>query len=404
MPRRRWRELPPTAGLPLRWRDLLPGPAPALDRQLAPMLGVDRLQLTCSGTAALVIALRTLSAASHRREVIVPAYTCPLVALAVAHCGLTLKVCDLLPGSLQPDPAMLADLCNTGTLAIVPAHLAGRVVDIAPVCAIAAGYGAFVIEDAAQALGARHADGTVVGALGDIGFYSLAAGKGLTLYEGGLLLSRHPRLQAALHETAAAIAPYRLFRELRRCIELAGYAALYGPHGLRWAYGAPLRRALRHNDPIGAAGDRFPRHIPLHRVGHWRQRVGAHACLRWPDYIESTRRSGMQLRSRLHTIPGIDIVADAPGAQGVWPALLLLLPSADAATRALNALWGEGLGVGRPFVHVLPDYDYLQDLVAPAQVPNARDFAARAVSIGNSPWMRECDLQRIMDTLAAACR
>ena len=89
-------ELPPTAGLPLHWRDFVPTAAPSLARSLARVLELDddAATLTCSGTAALVLALNALKRVSARREVIVPAYTCPLLAIAVAHCGLALRVCD----------------------------------------------------------------------------------------------------------------------------------------------------------------------------------------------------------------------------------------------------------------------------------------------------------------------
>ena len=61
------RELPPTAGLPLHWRDLLPqGGHADLEARLRPILGIDDLQVVCSGTAALVIALTTLSRNSRK--------------------------------------------------------------------------------------------------------------------------------------------------------------------------------------------------------------------------------------------------------------------------------------------------------------------------------------------------
>lgn len=173
-----FRELPPTAGLPTGWRDLWAGFGATdggLARAAARFLGVDELLLTCSGTAALVIALTTLARDSSRRDVVVPAYTCPLVAIAVAHCGLRLVTCDLSPGSIAMDMAQLARLVGSQTLAILPTHLAGRVVPVDPVRTLAARHGALVIEDAAQALGARQ-DGRPVGTCGDIGFYSLAVG------------------------------------------------------------------------------------------------------------------------------------------------------------------------------------------------------------------------------------
>ncbi len=397
------REIPPTAGLPLQWRDLLPARASLrLADRLAPMLGIQELQTTCSGTAALVIALSALASASARREVIVPAYTCPLVALAVAHCGLTVRVCDLQPDALGMDPAALASLCSDRTLAIVPTYLGGRVIDIQTVIASAAQCGAWVIEDAAQAMGARHADGTPVGLLGDAGFFSLAAGKGLTMYEGGIVVSRHPWLRAKLLSAAQAMLPRRIAWELWRSVQLLGYAALYRPSGLPLVYGAPLRRALRRKDPDAAAGDVFSRRIPLHRIGAWRQAVAARAAMRWPDFVTELAYRAQQRKSRLQTIDAIEVIEDVRGAQGVWPVLLVRMPDAGSRDAVLAQLWGAGVGIGVPFARALPDYLALQDIVPAADVPNARAFAARIVSITNSPWLDDATFERIAEVIERA--
>lgn len=392
------RELPPTAGMPIQWRDLLPGGASLSDR-LAPLLGIDELQVTCSGTAALVIALSTLAADSERREVIVPAYTCPLVALAVAHCGLTLRLCDLQPDAQDMDPAALAALCGAQTLAIVPTYLGGRVLDIQPVLDCAARVGAAVIEDAAQSMGARHADGTPVGMRGDIGFYSLAAGKGLTMYEGGILMSPHTHLRSALRNTAKKLAPHRIGWELRRSIELIGYAAFYRPSGLPLVYGASLRRALRRKDLQAAAGDMFPARIPLHAVGGWRQSVAARAAARWSRYREVTESQAQRRIAQLNAMTSIRVIADAPSAQGVWPVLTMLMPDAVARDAVLAVLWGSGVGVGIPFAHALPDYALLREVVPAEPVPNARAFAGRVLTITNSPWLDDATFDRIVDCI-----
>ena len=88
MPRSFFYEVPPTAGLPPRFGDLLPSSTPSLADQAMRFLGVEDVQVECSGTAALVVALTALQRQSKRTSVIVPAYTCPLVAIAVAHCRL----------------------------------------------------------------------------------------------------------------------------------------------------------------------------------------------------------------------------------------------------------------------------------------------------------------------------
>lgn len=397
LPRRR-HELPPTAGLPLRLADLRPG-APTLADGVATLLGTPPLQLACSGTAALLITLATLREAQpQRRRVVVPAYTCPLVALAVHQAGLELQLCDLRPGHYDMDPAALRAACDERTLAIVPTHLAGRVADVADALAVARQVGAWVIEDAAQALGARRAEASV-GLAGDVGFFSLAAGKGLSIYEGGLLLARDPALRERLARTAARIAPHSLRWELRRSLELVGYAALYRPRGLRLAYGDPLRRALRHGDEVAAVGDDFALPLPLHAVGRWRQAVGAHAVVRLPAFLGQLSAQACRHLPRLRRLPGVSVLDDPAGAHGTWPFFLLLLPDRRRRDAALAQLWRSGLGVSRLFIHALPDYPYLAGMVPAQNVPHARDFAARSLTIGNSPWMTDTDLETICGVL-----
>ncbi len=134
----RWREIPPTAGLPLRWSDLLPRiNSDSLEARLAALLEVPAVQVECSGTAALIIALTTLKGMSGRLSVIIPAYTCPLVALAIMHCGLRPVLCDLRKNSFDLCPEALERACNDDTLAVIPTHLGGRVASLDTVSAIA---------------------------------------------------------------------------------------------------------------------------------------------------------------------------------------------------------------------------------------------------------------------------
>jgi len=391
-------EVPPTAGLPPRWRDLLPSGGD-LARRATDFIGVERVQVECSGTASLVVALTAMHRLSGRRVVIVPAYTCPLVALAVAHCGLELRVCDLAPDSIDFDAVALARLCDRDTLAIVPTHLGGRVADVATAKAIAANVGAFVIEDAAQALGAR-VGGRSVGLDGDAGFFSLAVGKGLTTFEGGLLVARDGALRDAFSRVAREIAPFRLGWELKRSLQLVGYHFAYRPSLLGLAYGIPLRRALREGDPVAAVGDDFSPDIPLHTLGRWRRSVGARAFARLPDFLDACTAQAQRRKARLAQIPGIAIVDDASGTAGVWPFFMLRLRDEAVRDAALRELWSAGVGVSRLFIHALPDYAYLQPIfdehvVGEHGVPNARAFAATMLTLSNSPWLLDGEFEEL---------
>ena len=395
---RAWHETPPTAGLPLSWRDFLPGTA-SFESELARFTGNTSTQITSSGTAAIMLALAALKKTSSRRNVIIPAYTCPYVPLAITRCGLNPVLCDTRPGHFDFDFTQLKTLCDHDTLAVMPTHLGGRVADLQAATDIARQAGAYVVEDAAQALGALW-QGQHVGSIGDVGCYSLGVGKGLTIYGGGAATARDAQLQTLLRTTHDEIAPGKLVWEARRLLELAGYYSLYRPSGLKLAFGIPLRKHLNRNRFIEAAGDDCSPDFPVHRVGKWRKSIGTKALQRLPDFIARTSAQALRRKSLLEASSGISciqVLGDNPGDNGVWPYILVLMPSEQARDKALATLWPAGLGVGRLFIHALPDYRYLS--FPQTNTPNARDFAARTLTISNSPWLGDLDFKHICTVL-----
>ncbi len=391
-------EPPPTAGLPLTWHDFLPQSS-SLEQDLAKFLCSAESQIECSGTAAIMVALAALKVTSLRRSVVIPAYTCPFVPLAILRCGLIPILCDTRSNHFDFCPDALVKVCGEDTLAIMPTHLGGRLADLKIATIIAKKVGAYVLEDAAQALGARY-QGQLAGTIGDIGCYSLGVGKGLTIYGGGAIVARDANMRQQLQNTAKEIVPIQFKWEARRLLELIGYFALYRPIGLGLAFGISLRRKLKQGKLIEAVGDDCSANFPLHRVGHWRKGIGARALKRLPDFIALTRGQAKKRKDQLAKVIGISVMDDAAGDEGTWPYFLVLMPSEQVRDKVLSELWCAGLGVGRLFIHALPDYAFL-DLAQP-DTPNARDFAARTLTISNSPWLDDQDFMKICTVLEHA--
>ena len=385
-------ENPPTAGLPLTWRDWLPAKQP-LATIASEFFQLPEVEITCSATAALVITLSCLAQYQpQRKTVIIPAYTCPLVALAIHHCGLRIQLCDLQVDSIDFDIEQLASLINDDVLAVVPTHLGGRVTDVQTIKQLVQNHQITVIEDAAQAMGAD------VGHDGDVVIFSLAAGKGLTMYEGGLLATQDGQLRDQLQKTASKLLPWQTKWEVQRTIELLGYTALYHPFGLHFVYGIGRRKALRQQQLITAVGDDFDFAIPMHQVGKWRQNVAANAFARLPSFLHLLQQQALQRIEQLSNIVGVEVIQDKHG-QGVWPFLMLLLPTAQQRDAVMNKLWVSPLGVTRLFIHTLPQYDYLQPIVPAINMPNAQAFAERMLTITNSLWLTEAQFAQICDVI-----
>jgi dTDP-4-amino-4,6-dideoxygalactose transaminase len=158
----------------------------ALERELAAMLEVKHAVGVSSGTDALLVAMMALGIGPGD-EVITPTYSFFATAGCVARLGARPVFVDVEPDTLNIDPAAARAAVTPRTKAIVPVHLYGQAADMDPLLALAAERRLAVIEDAAQAIGARY-KGRQVGALGEVGCFSFFPSKNLGAFgDAGLV-------------------------------------------------------------------------------------------------------------------------------------------------------------------------------------------------------------------------
>jgi dTDP-4-amino-4,6-dideoxygalactose transaminase len=125
-----------------------------LEEELADLLGVACAVGVASGTDALLLTLRALEGGPGD-EVIVPAFTFFATAGAVWNAGLTPVFCDVDPHTFNVTAETLEVAWSNKTRAVIPVHLYGQMAPMAEIRAWASDRGVFVLEDAAQAIGAR---------------------------------------------------------------------------------------------------------------------------------------------------------------------------------------------------------------------------------------------------------
>ena len=141
-----------------------------------------------SGTEALHLALKACGVGPGD-EVITTAFTFIATADAVLQCGATPVFADIEPSTCNLDWRRVEVLINERTRAILPVHLYGHPVDMDPLLDIAKSYRLKVVEDCAQALGARY-KGVPVGSQGDVGCFSFFPSKNLGAYgDGGMVVT-----------------------------------------------------------------------------------------------------------------------------------------------------------------------------------------------------------------------
>lgn len=160
----------------------------ALEQEMAAYVGTKHAIGVASGTDALVLGLRALGVGAGD-EVIVPTYTFFASAEAVMLVGATPVFVDIEAETYCIDVQQVAARITPRTKAIMPVHLYGHPVDMAPLQELARTHNLKLIEDNAQALGATYA-GHKTGSLGDVGCISFFPSKNLGGFgDGGMVVT-----------------------------------------------------------------------------------------------------------------------------------------------------------------------------------------------------------------------
>jgi perosamine synthetase len=396
-------ELPPTAGLPPRLRDLLAfSGSDDLETALAGFLGVSEVQLESSASAGLVIALEYLKTRTSRRTVVIPGYTCPLVVIAAKQAGCRVIACDTVAGGLDLDLDHLGELIGPDTLCVIATHYGGALTDVVRLRNFlqAASSEIAVIEDAAQAFGARWG-GEAVGTQGDIGIYSFGVGKGLTIYKGGCLVARDRDVRTGLRAAGERLVHPDRGMEARRAVELVFYHLFYNPPVLAFAYGAPRRFWLARGRPERAIGDEHAPAIALARVGSFRRRVGVQGLQRLASHMEDSRRRRRALAHALENAPS-RLKPYLGGGDSTGLFLFATTHTAGDLDAVLAKAWPAKIGVSKLFMSAIGRYKALSSLLAPSLTPNAEHFAATTLTITTSGFMTTADMSAIVSAMAPA--
>ena len=165
------------------------------EAEFADYLGVGHCVGVANGTEAITIALRALGVGLGD-EVIVPAFTFFATGEAVVNAGATPVFCDVDRHTYCMTAATTAELIGPRTAALLPVHLFGNPAPMGELAELADRNGLALIEDAAQAAGARIA-GTMAGGCGDAGTFSFYPSKNLgAVGDGGAIVTNSDEVAA----------------------------------------------------------------------------------------------------------------------------------------------------------------------------------------------------------------
>jgi len=165
----------------------------SFEQEFANYIGSGHCVGVASGLDAITLSLRAFDFEKDD-EVLVPSNTYIATILAIIHAGLKPVMVEPDIKSYNIDPEQIIDKITERTRAIIVVHMYGKPCDMNPIVRIAERYNLRLIEDCAQAHGARYKD-KKVGSFGDCGAFSFYPSKNLgALGDGGALVTNNSRL------------------------------------------------------------------------------------------------------------------------------------------------------------------------------------------------------------------
>jgi perosamine synthetase len=307
---------------------------------------------TSSGTSALHLALVVLGI-GHADEVLLPSLTFVATANAVRYVGAQPVFVEADPATWCMDPADVRRRITPRTRAVIAVHLYGHPVDMDPLLAMAHEHGLRIVEDAAEAHGARYR-GRQVGALGDVGCFSFYGNKIVTTGEGGMLVT----MDAAVAERA------RLLRD----------------HAMD-----PKRRYW--HPEVGFN----------YRMTNIQAAIGCAQMERIDEILASKRRIARQYADQLREVSGLTLAPCAPWAESVYWMYSVLVEDGFGMTRdqVMAELRTHGIDT-RPFfvpMHRLPPYR------SSVPLPVSDRLAARGINLPSGSGLTEEEVRTVTAAL-----
>ncbi|MEW5766352.1 MAG: DegT/DnrJ/EryC1/StrS family aminotransferase [bacterium] len=206
------------------------------EERFAELVGTEEAVAVSSGADADALALAVLYDLGAKRddEVIVPALSFVATGNAVLQAGFKPVFVDIERETLNIDPHQIEQAITTKTRAIMPVHLMGKPAEMDTINEIARRHHLYVVEDAAEAHGARYKSKNI-GTLGDMAAYSLYLAHMITTIEGGVITTNHPEFAEVLR----SLRSHGRACKCKSCV--LNLASAYCPKRFEYGEGVDLR-------------------------------------------------------------------------------------------------------------------------------------------------------------------
>ena len=325
----------------------------ALEADVASYIGVRHAIGVASGTDALLLPLKALDA-DPGSAVVVPSFTFFASAGAVWNAGLRPVFCDVDPDTFNATPETLEAAWTDETAAVVVVHLFGQMADIVPIRELAHSRGAFVLEDAAQAIGARSLSGSA-GSMGDAGAFSFFPTKNLGGFgDGGLVTTQDDALSDRIRRL-----------RVHGGVKMYHHQTVGTNSRLDALQAAVLRVKLRHLD----------------------------------DWTAARRRNATRYTELLEDTPGIRLPVVADGNVHVYNQFTIRAERRDELREHLSA---HGIGTGVYYPVPLHSQECFRELgYKQGDLPVTELLCSEALSLPVFPELRLDGIEYVADSIRA---
>lgn len=339
----------------------------------------------------LLRSLRRLGAA-HRDEVIIPSYTCYSVAAAVIKAGLRPRIVDIAPDTLDYESDELARTDFRRVLAIVATNLYGLPNDLPALLHAARAHGAFLIDDAAQAMGAS-VGGRSSGTWGDAGLFSFDKGKNVSAIDGGVVIAGSGLLAGTIAEELAHHSSPGARESAVHLAKAVAYLVLLRP----WLYGIPARMPQ-----LGLGKTVFTTDFPLTPPDPLLAALARTMMRRLDEFTRARVSNASTLASRLSNLP-FRPVTPVRGSTAVYLRFPVISATPELRDSALAALRRGGAGASESYPESLADVPEVRAHLAnpECRADGGRYVARRILTLPTHPFVTRHDLDAMTATLAA---
>lgn len=343
--------------------------------------------LVSSGRTALLMALNAMHRCRpDRTEVIVPSYTCYSIPACIVRAGLKLRIADIDPATLSIEPNSLAQMDMSNVLAVMATNLYGFPDDIVRLSETTKNAGVYLIDDAAQSLGATIGQRSS-GTFGSVGIYSFDKGKAITSFQGGVVTSRDEELTSVLAALSNELPPPGYSNTMIHAAVLAAYGLLLNPY----LYNVPARLPF-----LGLGKTEYREDFPISGYPEILAAFTLALTSRFEGIVSARRAIGNSLRESL--LAHSELTAVRPVSDSV-PSYLrfpLLVKEEPLRQRIHDSLLQHGLGVSTSYPQPISALPELQrHIVNPGPCENGSLVARSILTLPTHGFVRQEDVQDI---------